>query len=185
MDSAQYQKIISAIRERVTLRNGHTFRRQAPGPILAFNLQNHLPGLQLEIVYDTSLYILGYIVNNHGYRFRNVQDAFTSESGIAVGQYSQLHVSNDYDADYRGRSHRITVWTLADALAALTHLQPGNNVRFPPNSHQDIFVGFAEAVRFGDVLRDIVQQVTLTNLDTRLDWTVRLGNPADKAVAVL
>ncbi len=192
MNPIQYQNIISMIRIMLTdgIYNAETShfdysRRKSNGEkIRSFNIHNYLPDFRLEIVYDTSsLYIIGYIIDNHGFRFRNCTDAFRTESGAAITQYSTLDVGNDYTDAYRSKSHTISVDELNAILKKLSGLKPGNNVQFDREKHQHMFVGFAEAVRFADILRDIVQGTSLVDLKTRLDWNKR-SNASDKLVMV-
>lgn len=185
MNSTQYQNMITAIRRQVTVRDGHVYTRQQPGrQTFTFDLHTYVPDCDMEFVYDTSMYIIGYIIGNHGYRFQNVSANFSTEGGAAITGYSGLDVPNNYTDTFRNATQNISVLDLERILSDLRNaLRPGDNVSFPRNSHQKLFVGFAEAVRFGDILRDILQDTPLNGLNNRLDWNAR-SSRNDPAVAV-
>ncbi|MGI4748869.1 MAG: hypothetical protein ACRYFY_22900 [Janthinobacterium lividum] len=186
MNSSEYQNVVTAIRKCVAVKNGYSYTRHTPGKqLFSFSVYARHPAYRLEIVYDTSLYIVGYIIDNHGYKFRdNPAGNFTTEAGIRITNHSTLDVKNVYTDGFRSASQDINVIEIDRILKDLTKsLSPGNNVKFSHNDHQKLFVAFAEAVRFGDILRDIVRGVALTGLTTRLNWNAR-SSANDPSVAV-
>ncbi|WP_413991704.1 hypothetical protein ACMDCR_06310 [Labrys okinawensis] len=193
MDSYQYQSILTHIRNKVARKVANNTYQKRPATqnteTYAVNLHTFLPERPIQIVYDRSFYINGYIVNNHGYRYFGLTTAFRTEDNVPINNYTSFAARYEYRDGFRTSPQMITPDILNSILGRIGRLTPGNNVRLGNEAadaldHQRMFVGFAEAVRFGDIISDIICERPLTQLQTRLDWQNRT-NDGDGAVAVL
>ncbi len=184
MDRNQYAQILAAIRFNVADRdpNGQYIPRRDGLILHEIKIRSQgASAVSLPVLYRAKdFYILGFVANETLFRFRDCNfnlPNFTSPTALSFGSsYKELGID-------RTSKYSLDLDTLTAAIHGLAETLPASAKGVSKPHAAALVVGFAEALRFSDVMLKISDGRSI-DPQTDLDWNARSKVESDFYVQI-